>query len=175
MRLLGDRCGSRSTWTESSSVDIGSRISARHQCAATSSPEWGAMISLGQAIPDRPVVGADYARDRESLSSAWASTFNAGGLRVRLESVSQTARAGLTGDDRQRSLTAEDLHVPFDTHRGPVEAVRGISFSLARETIGIVGESGSGKSQTGTRPARPRSRHRHGQWRDSSPSTSSIS
>ena len=30
-----------------------------------------------------------------------------------------------------------------------VEAVRGVSFSLGRERLGIVGESGSGKSQTG--------------------------
>jgi peptide/nickel transport system ATP-binding protein len=30
-----------------------------------------------------------------------------------------------------------------------IEAVRGISFSLGRERLGIVGESGSGKSQTG--------------------------
>ena len=29
------------------------------------------------------------------------------------------------------------------------EVVRGISFTLGRERLGIVGESGSGKSQTG--------------------------
>ena len=46
-------------------------------------------------------------------------------------------------------LVAEDLHVTFDTPRGPVEAVRGVSFALGREKLGIVGESGSGKSQTG--------------------------
>lgn len=46
-------------------------------------------------------------------------------------------------------LVAEDLHVTFDTLRGPVEAVRGVSFTLGREKLGIVGESGSGKSQTG--------------------------
>jgi peptide/nickel transport system ATP-binding protein len=43
----------------------------------------------------------------------------------------------------------EDLRVTFDTPTGPVEAVRGVSFTLAREKLGIVGESGSGKSQTG--------------------------
>jgi peptide/nickel transport system ATP-binding protein len=46
-------------------------------------------------------------------------------------------------------LTVEDLHVTFATARGPVEAVRGVSFELGRERLGIVGESGSGKSQTG--------------------------
>ena len=46
-------------------------------------------------------------------------------------------------------LVVEDLRVSFDTPKGTVEAVRGVSFSLGREKLGIVGESGSGKSQTG--------------------------
>ena len=46
-------------------------------------------------------------------------------------------------------LEVEDLHVTFHTPKGPVEAVRGVSFVLGREKLGIVGESGSGKSQTG--------------------------
>ncbi len=46
-------------------------------------------------------------------------------------------------------LEIENLKVSFNTPKGIVEAVRGISFSLGKERLGIVGESGSGKSQTG--------------------------
>jgi peptide/nickel transport system ATP-binding protein len=46
-------------------------------------------------------------------------------------------------------LEVEDLRVTFPTRTGAVEAVRGVTFSLGRERLGIVGESGSGKSQTG--------------------------
>lgn len=46
-------------------------------------------------------------------------------------------------------LDVQDLRVTFPTRQGPAEVVRGVSFSLGRERLGIVGESGSGKSQTG--------------------------
>ncbi len=46
-------------------------------------------------------------------------------------------------------LDVKGLRVTFDTETGPVEAVRGVSFSLGRERLGIVGESGSGKTMTG--------------------------
>jgi peptide/nickel transport system ATP-binding protein len=46
-------------------------------------------------------------------------------------------------------LEVENLRVTFDTETGPVQAVRGVSFSLGRERLGIVGESGSGKTVTG--------------------------
>ena len=46
-------------------------------------------------------------------------------------------------------LTVEDLWVRFHTRTRIVEAVRGISFSVGREKVGIVGESGSGKTMTG--------------------------
>jgi peptide/nickel transport system ATP-binding protein len=46
-------------------------------------------------------------------------------------------------------LTVEDLRVRFPGRVGTVEAVRGVSFEVGREKLGIVGESGSGKSMTG--------------------------
>ena len=46
-------------------------------------------------------------------------------------------------------LDVENLSVQFPTRSGVFEAVRGVSFSLGRERLGIVGESGSGKSLTG--------------------------
>ncbi|ARQ12101.1 dipeptide ABC transporter ATP-binding protein [Rhizobium etli] len=46
-------------------------------------------------------------------------------------------------------LTVDRLKVSYPTRTGVIEAVRGVSFTLGRERLGIVGESGSGKSQTG--------------------------
>ncbi|MEU8952220.1 ABC transporter ATP-binding protein [Streptomyces sp. NPDC048489] len=44
-------------------------------------------------------------------------------------------------------LEVTDLHVSFPSEAGPVDAVRGVSFSVKHgEVLGIVGESGSGKS-----------------------------
>jgi peptide/nickel transport system ATP-binding protein len=56
----------------------------------------------------------------------------------------------VTGPLRTAPLLAiEDLHVSFDTRRGTVEALRGVSLDLAAgTTLGLVGESGSGKSVT---------------------------
>jgi len=46
-------------------------------------------------------------------------------------------------------LDIENLWVKFPTRQGVFDAVRGVSFTLGRERLGIVGESGSGKSMTG--------------------------
>jgi peptide/nickel transport system ATP-binding protein len=46
-------------------------------------------------------------------------------------------------------LEIQDLHVRFATPHGDVHAVRGVSFAVERERVGIVGESGSGKTMTG--------------------------
>ncbi|WP_372800593.1 ABC transporter ATP-binding protein [Paracoccus seriniphilus] len=46
-------------------------------------------------------------------------------------------------------LSVRNLRVTFPTRQGVFEAVRGVSFDLGRERLGVVGESGSGKSMTG--------------------------
>ena len=46
-------------------------------------------------------------------------------------------------------LSVRDLRVAFPSRQGVFEAVRGVSFDLGRERLGVVGESGSGKSMTG--------------------------
>ncbi|WP_072297172.1 ABC transporter ATP-binding protein [Paracoccus sp. SM22M-07] len=46
-------------------------------------------------------------------------------------------------------LSVRDLRVTFPTRQGSFQAVRGVSFDLGRERLGVVGESGSGKSMTG--------------------------
>ena len=48
-------------------------------------------------------------------------------------------------------LEVSTLRVRLQTHRGPADAVRGVSFALERgETLGLIGESGCGKSLTAT-------------------------
>jgi peptide/nickel transport system ATP-binding protein len=56
----------------------------------------------------------------------------------------------MSNNNNDPVLVVDDLRVAFPNRDGGfTEAVRGVSFTLGRERLGIVGESGSGKSQTG--------------------------
>ena len=49
----------------------------------------------------------------------------------------------------QELLRVDDLQVQFETKKGPLVCVEGVSFSIDRgETVALVGESGCGKSVT---------------------------
>jgi peptide/nickel transport system ATP-binding protein len=52
-------------------------------------------------------------------------------------------------DTAQPLLHVEDLAVRYVTPTGTIDALKGVSFALGREKLGIVGESGSGKSTLG--------------------------
>ncbi len=70
---------------------------------------------------------------------------------LKLPTIDQAQRRDdFTGGSSRHAddvLRLNNLTVYYDTPRGPVHAVEGVSFSLrAQERLGLVGESGSGKS-----------------------------
>ncbi len=85
-----------------------------------------------QILP-RPMVGGGYARHRHP------------DRQPRLQPARRrTARCARSEGERPMTalLTVENLRVRYPTRTGVIEAVRGVSFTLGRERLGIVGESG---------------------------------
>ena len=69
--------------------------------------------------------------------------------RSRMHCARCSASTGKRASMSDLLLSVEGLTTTFDTSAGPLTAVSGVTFSLARgETLGLVGESGSGKSVT---------------------------
>ncbi len=102
------------------------------------SPEWGAMVATGRRfILDQwwvPTAPGSRSSSPRSPSTCWATAC----------ATCSTRSMAADPDAGRRS----NLRIAFPTPSGRSEAVRGVSFTLGREKLGIVGESGSGKSLT---------------------------
>ncbi len=105
-------------------------------------PEWGAMIASGRRfiLDQWWVAGACPASP--SSSSASASTCSA-------TACATCSIPGEAANERAAARPSKTSASPFRPAPASIEAVRGVSFTLGRERLGIVGECGSGKSQTG--------------------------
>ncbi len=120
--------------------------------AGDGAPPEATLPVLTQVVADAAPPQADAAPD--NTSSAWPATAVAPEPATPSAPATPAANKGVAAQAKTpvaaAVLVVEDLRVSFPSRDGGrTEAVRGVSFTLGRERLGIVGESGSGKSQTG--------------------------
>ena len=99
-------------------------------------PEWGAMISDRPALHARLLVAGRRSRASPSCCVSLAFNLLGDGLRDVLDPKQRMA-AALMEHAAGRSRTCASA---IGARRGDVQAVRGVSFTLGREKLGIVGE-----------------------------------